>query len=207
MKRQYYEDPHRDYRNRGYRGEGYFGQSYAGSYPNMPYGTTNTSRFERGFNFDLLRERGGRGWWPKTRDEVARWFGDEEAERRRQRDEHREAMSGNRGKGPRNYQRPDDRIKDEVSDLLWDSDEVDASDMDVEVGNGEVTLTGTVPSRYQKRRAADIAECVWGVTDVMNLIRIEKGELTSDTEKMDLPPQSSIDNRDTEKSTSVVSGG
>ncbi|HEX6125279.1 MAG TPA: BON domain-containing protein [Pyrinomonadaceae bacterium] len=195
------------YGNRGYQGEGYFGQSYAGSYPNMPYGPTNSSQFERGFNYAPFRDFGGRGWWPKTRDEVARWFGDEGAERRRQRDERREAMGGNRGKGPKDYRRSDDRIKDDVSDLLWDSDDVDASNLEVKVENCEVTLTGTVPSRYEKRCAEDIAESVWGVTDVMNLVRIEDRGAPSDAERREESTERWNAKSETNRSKRAASGG
>ena len=193
-----------NYGNRGYQGEGYFGQGYAGSYPNMPYRTSHSNWFERS-PYGRFQDFGGRGWWPKTRDEVARWFGDEGAERRRQRDERREAMSGNRGKGPKDYQRSDERIKDDVSDLLWDSDDVDASNMEVKVQNREVTLTGTVPSRYEKRCAEDIAESVWGVTDVMNLVRIENRDETWDTEGRKESSDGTKDKRETNRGTRAAS--
>ena len=48
----------------------------------------------------------------------------------------------------------------------------DASDVDVVVHQGEVVLTGTVPDRAQRDRAIRIAECVRGVIDVMNQMRV-----------------------------------
>jgi osmotically-inducible protein OsmY len=35
-----------------------------------------------------------RGWWDRASDEVASWFGDEEAERRRRMDAQRKSRSG-----------------------------------------------------------------------------------------------------------------
>jgi osmotically-inducible protein OsmY len=116
------------------------------------------------------RNRDDRTWWDRTTDEVSSWFGDEEAERRRDRD--RQMRGEHRGKGPKNYKRSDERIKDDINDRLSDDPFVDASDIDVTVTNGEVTLTGTVDERSSKRRAEDIAENVSGVKNVENRIRV-----------------------------------
>jgi hypothetical protein len=79
------------------------------------------------------------------------------------------------GRGPKDYKRSDDRIREEISDRLTDDHHVDASEVSVQVQNGEVTLTGMVPDREQKRRAEDLAEAVSGVTDVTNHLRVNKG--------------------------------
>ncbi|GGO38248.1 BON domain-containing protein [Deinococcus humi] len=81
-----------------------------------------------------------------------------------------------RGKGPKGYQRSDERLKEMVSDVLEDEHGVDASDIEVQVQNGEVTLTGTVQDRSQKRRAEDCAESVRGIKDVHNQIRVKRNE-------------------------------
>ena len=78
------------------------------------------------------------------------------------------------GKGPKGYQRSDDRIREEVSDALSDHDELDASNVEVNVQGGEVTLSGTVTERYQKRLAEDTAERVRGVQDVHNQLRVQR---------------------------------
>lgn len=80
-----------------------------------------------------------------------------------------------RGRGPRGYQRSDERIREDVSDRLSDDGMVDASDIEVSVRGGEVTLSGTVSSRDQKRRAEDIAEAVSAVTNVQNNLRVGQG--------------------------------
>jgi hypothetical protein len=84
-----------------------------------------------------------------------------------------------RGRGPRGYTRSDDRIKEDINDRLTDHYVIDASDIDVEVNGGEVVLTGTVDSRYEKRLAEDIAEAVSGVHNVENRIRINRGAMGS----------------------------
>jgi osmotically-inducible protein OsmY len=113
-----------------------------------------------------------RGWWDRTSDEVASWFGDEDAERRREMDE----RSSYRGRGPRGYTRSDDRIKEDINDELTESWNLDASDIEVEVNDGNVVLTGTVDSRYGKRLAEDLAEDVSGVKNVENRIRVNTGQ-------------------------------
>lgn len=87
---------------------------------------------------------------------------------------HREPDEGFRGIGPRNYARSDDRIREDVCDELSDDGEIDAREIDIEVKDREVTLTGTVPDRYMKHRAEDIADSCRGVKDVHNRIRVQK---------------------------------
>jgi hypothetical protein len=77
------------------------------------------------------------------------------------------------GRGPKGYQRSDERIKEQVSDRLMDDDDVDATEITVDVNNGEVTLTGTVNSRQEKRLAEDAAESTAGVRDVQNRLRVQ----------------------------------
>lgn len=143
-------------RNQGY---GYGQRGYGNSYGSGNYGAWRQDEGE------------DRGWWDKTTDEVSSWFGDEDAERRRDQDRRREGM--HRGKGPKGYQRSDDRIKDDINDRLSDDPFVDASNIDVTVSNGEVMLTGTVFERSDKRRAEDIAESVSGVRNVEVRLRVQ----------------------------------
>ena len=111
------------------------------------------------------RGDGGRDFWDKTRDEVASWFGDEAASRRRDWD------AVNAGKGPKNYKRSDARIHEDVNDRLMEDPYLDASDIEVDVKDGEVTLTGTVYDRRAKRHAEDVVERVSGVGHVQNNLR------------------------------------
>jgi len=80
-----------------------------------------------------------------------------------------------RGRGPRGYQRSDERIREDVCECLTDDPMIDASNMEVTVKGGEVTLSGTVSSRDQKRRAMDLVEDISGVKDVHNNLRVESG--------------------------------
>jgi osmotically-inducible protein OsmY len=78
------------------------------------------------------------------------------------------------GRGPKNYRRSDERLRDELCERLTRDPYVDASDIEVQVRDGEVIFTGTVSDRDQKYRAEDIAESVTGVNDVTNHIRIRR---------------------------------
>jgi hypothetical protein len=124
--------------------------------------------------------REGRGEEPrsfmdKATDEVASWFGDRDAERRRHWDEAREDMrADHRGRGPRGYRRSDERIREDVSDRLTDDPYLDATEIEVAVAEGEVTLTGVVATREDKRRAERLAEDCTGVSDVQNNVKVRR---------------------------------
>ena len=53
---------------------------------------------------------------------------------------------------------------------------MDAHDVEVKVQDGEVTLTGTVPSRAERWRLEEVADGAFGVTDVRNDVRVSRPE-------------------------------
>jgi osmotically-inducible protein OsmY len=114
-----------------------------------------------------------RDFMDRASDEVASWFGDEDAERRCRLDQYR-------GKGPKGYVRTDERIREDVSDRLSDDPMLDASDIEVTVASGEVTLNGLVADRQDKRRAEDLAEAVSGVQNVQINLRVKPNENMAD---------------------------
>lgn len=78
------------------------------------------------------------------------------------------------GVGPSQYRRPDHLVEEDICELLkWDT-EVDASDIEVFVLDGLVTLKGTVDNRHAKLKAEILANDVRGVIDVKNRIFIKK---------------------------------
>lgn len=79
------------------------------------------------------------------------------------------------GRGPKGYQRSDERIREDICERLEQHGDVDASDIEVRVENGEVTLDGKVDSRDEKRLAEDLVEFTPGVRHVNNQLRVEKG--------------------------------
>lgn len=80
------------------------------------------------------------------------------------------------GRGPQGYQRSNERIKEDVCEILTRHGEVDASNVQVRVENGEITLEGTVNSRREKRLAEDVVEDLPGVREVHNRLRVENKE-------------------------------
>jgi len=146
----------------------------AGRSPATPYGAYGAGSYGEGiYGAAPRREYGGygerseRGFFERAGDELASWFGDEEAARRRQQD--------HRGRGPAGYTRSDERIREDANDRLTDDWGVDARAIEVKVSGGEVTLDGTVTSRDQKRRAEDLVEDLSGVKHVQNNLRVDQG--------------------------------
>lgn len=124
------------------------------------------------------------------------------------------------GRGPKGYRRSDERIKDDVCYALMMAPQVDASQIEVDVKDGAVFLTGSVDDRKMKRMAEDCIEHVQGVTDVHNQLKVQSSLLgaigaaltgqTSDSkrdesfrptktaEKTNMSPSSSSSSRDSD---------
>ncbi|MDE8650850.1 BON domain-containing protein [Novosphingobium album (ex Liu et al. 2023)] len=111
-----------------------------------------------------------RGFLERAGDEIASWFGDEDAARRREQD--------HSGRGPADYTRSDERIREDANDRLTHDRNVDARNVTVAVSNGEVTLSGTVDTRQAKRRAEDVVDQIPGVRHVQNNLRVDDGART-----------------------------
>jgi hypothetical protein len=81
-----------------------------------------------------------------------------------------------RGRGPQNYRRSDERIREDVCDRLTEDQDIDASNIQVLVDNGEVTLEGQVDERRVKWMAEEVASRCLGVADVHNHLRVVRPE-------------------------------
>lgn len=88
-------------------------------------------------------------------------------------DERVEMGKNHRGKGPRSYQRTDQRILEDLNERLTEDAFLDASEIETSVSSGEVVLGGWVREQESKRRAEDIAETVSGVRQVENRLRVK----------------------------------
>ena len=144
------------YGSREYGDDRYGGsQGYAGA---PGYGVERGGEGWRGPDRHQGHER---TWMERAGERIGEFFGGDRRE------------ASHRGRGPRNYTRSDDRIRDDVNDRLTDDPWLDASDIEVQVSNCEVTLSGAVESREDKRRAEDLAERVSGVRHVQNNIRVQ----------------------------------
>lgn len=141
---------------------------YYYEYRYLPYGSGRGDR-------DFYRENYG------DRETQRATYGDRDFYRRESDYENRSDPYSNdwtqgpySGVGPRGYRREDDRIRDDVNDRLMWHGYVDATDIQVNVDDGVVTLSGTVNTRREKRMAEDAAESVLGVDDVNNQIQIRQ---------------------------------
>ena len=77
-------------------------------------------------------------------------------------------------RGPKGYVRSDERIREDICDELMQMTDLDSSDVDVAVREGEVVLAGTVPDRSMKYRIEQIADRCAGVVEIANQIRVRK---------------------------------
>jgi hypothetical protein len=129
---------------------------------------------ETGRESTYRTEPSGQGDWGR---DSQRW-GEQSQQQQRSRgpDEWRPFESHeqgeHRGRGPKGYQRSDQRIHEEVCECLTEDAFVDASNIEINVQSGIVTLTGTVNSRREKRHAEDLVENLPGVKDVNNSLRV-----------------------------------
>jgi len=160
-----------------FTGDDFGGRDFGGDRNSGNYGGTHfggnamggTNYARSGYSqYRGSEQTGDRGLLERAGDEVASWFGDEDAARRREQD--------HRGRGPGGYTRSDQRILEDVCDRLTEDRGVDASAISVTVDKGEVTLDGTVNDRLQKRRAEDCVEHVSGAKHVQNNLRVSAGE-------------------------------
>jgi osmotically-inducible protein OsmY len=85
---------------------------------------------------------------------------------------HQRMMENRRGKGPRNYRRSDERVRENVCEVFYEHPGLDATGIEVEVKDGDVILMGSVDDRQAKRLAEDLAETIRGVSNVENRLRV-----------------------------------
>lgn len=81
-----------------------------------------------------------------------------------------------RKKSPKNFQRSDERIKEEVYDRLIQDPDIEIDDIEIEVQAGEVTITGTVPQRWLRYRVEETVDSIWGIKDITNNLRVRREE-------------------------------
>jgi hypothetical protein len=131
---------------------------------------------------DDLRLFTGHTWSPDERSGDRRGYGLAEDDRSALGWPDRYASSfyaGYRGRGPQNWRRPDERIREDICELMTEDEDLDPSNLEVHVKDGEVTLTGTVAGRRDKCHAERLAERVSGVVDVHNRLQLQRTQDTS----------------------------
>lgn len=77
-----------------------------------------------------------------------------------------------RGKGPKNFRRSDERILEDVCEYLEDDGRIDASEIEVNINQGVITLTGPIESRKMKKFIENQVDHCRGVRDVRNNLEI-----------------------------------
>lgn len=82
-------------------------------------------------------------------------------------------------KGPKHYERSDERIREFICERLAQCPSLDVEEVSVEVSGACVTLEGTVPARRMKHLIEDLADSCWGVREVDNRIKVRPGREAS----------------------------
>lgn len=147
----------------GDQGQGQFGQGPYTGYQGQ-YSGQNAYRSSRPEDRD--QDRGGYSSSSQT-------YSSEGASRSR--------ISGPRthgpytGKGPKGYKRSDQQMCEEANQALERDGSVDASEIEVTCNSGVLKLTGKVENRRAKRDAEECVEGIYGVSDVMNELKVENG--------------------------------
>ncbi|MFO7275428.1 MAG: BON domain-containing protein [Pseudomonadota bacterium] len=179
----------------GYEGEGqYGGRAYGGE---GPYGPVWGQREGLGQSgpFDPGRRGGFR--WGAEREREARGYGGQDFRGSGSYGGHGttgdygygagpggswggmqappQGMSGTTARrGPKGYQRSDERLKEDICERLMQAEHIDSSEVTIEVQAGRVTLEGTVPERYMKHAIEDLVDACPGVQDIDNRIRVQR---------------------------------
>ncbi len=156
------EDMHRgrddgQYGGRDMHSHGYGGERYGSRSSSHGFGSERGGGLDRGEgnNSGPL----DRGWGSENMNRGFAGFSEQ-------------TRPSHRGKGPKNFQRSDERLRELISEALSDDHDVDASEIEVEVKNGEVILKGTVEDRRTKRLAEDCVERISGIGDIQNQLRV-----------------------------------
>lgn len=77
------------------------------------------------------------------------------------------------GRGPKNYRRSDERVFEDVCEVLSRHPFIDASEISISVKEGLVTLEGLVETRRVRRLAEEVIVDLLGVRDVENHIKVK----------------------------------
>jgi len=152
------------------RGGGYYGFDYYDNYPGAPRGLNPDWQAAHGVGtvHGWYEQTGLNGFYGMERPggplRPPRAFAplvDQQAQR-----------FGHAGHGPRSYQRPDERIEEEVYERLLHRVDINAADIEVAAQGGIVTLSGNVDTRHSQRLAEELADEVRGVHEVRNELNV-----------------------------------
>ena len=90
-------------------------------------------------------------------------------------------MGRSQHRGPKGYQRSDERLKEDICERLIARWDIDSSEVSVDVQNGKVMLEGTVPDRRMRHEIENLVDDCYGVQDIENQVRVQSsyGSTTS----------------------------
>ncbi len=80
------------------------------------------------------------------------------------------------GKGPKNYDRPDRRIYDELEDMLAHYPDIDTSEIEFAVRDRHMYVSGFVRSKMEKWMVEDVVEALTGIDAITNTLQVRKEE-------------------------------
>jgi len=138
------------------------------------------------------RERHNRGFPNRDAEEAHSWLSNHSSN---QGDEHSVVEHADKWsecrrnwaftrRGPRGYRRSDRSIRKDVGEYLEWHGRIDAMQIQVSVDDGEVTLSGIVGTREEKRLAEGVAKACLGVKEVHNKLCVNRANWNQgDTQK------------------------
>lgn len=133
-------------------GEQYFG---TGSHYGGGYATAPGTRASGAGTYGAPGYAGQSAWSDRYSD----WLGGD--------------RGGYRGRGPKGYQRSNERLQELICDRLTDDPRIDASEIAVEVRDRTVQLTGTVDDRRTKYDVEELVERC-GALEIDNQLRVQR---------------------------------
>ena len=156
--------------NQGYGSQGLGGYDRYGGYGGQGYGQgSQMGQMGQGYGQQSWGNQGygqSHQGWGGQQGYGQSHFGGERSQRRQWR-------------APKGYTRSDERIREEVCDRL--GMEFDASEIEVKVAEGEVTLSGSIHDRGEKYRIEELVEGLGGVKNVHNLLQVKREQEETST--------------------------
>jgi hypothetical protein len=161
--------------SRGSSGSGY-SQGYSEPRRWGERGWSDRDRWGDRDRFDEQRWRPADRWSEPQRDYYGQtqrggsFFGDNRTERPGEREGFFRRIFK---RGPKGYQRTDERLREDISERLMYATHIDSSEVTVAVTGGKVTLEGTVPERHMKHAIEDLVDECPGIQDIDNRVRVQ----------------------------------
>ena len=158
-----------------------------GNFQGRNYGSSGDSDYDRDYGYRGQGRNSSGSWsgsdYGQGSGQGRNWGGNQGQNWGNRQGNFQSGQGEHYGRGPQGYKRSDDRIKEDINDRLTWHGNVDATNIQVTVKSGEVTLDGSVSDRNQKRMAEDVAEQVQGVTDVQNHLRVQNDDMSQSSSK------------------------